>query len=491
MADKVIENLVTKLTFDYDEKKLKAFSSNIKKVVKGLTAIVAGATAAAAGMLLFANKIVGVNDELGKLSEKLGIDIKSLQELGYVAELNGGSIDSMNSSLANLTKLASESSRGVGAGVEVFGLLGISAIDAGGAIKSADDLLMEISDSVARLGTQAERLELTQKLGLGSELLLSIQQGSAEILKQRKEARSLGFIISKDDAKQAADFNDELLRIISIVKGVSNVVGISLMKQITPMLQQFTMWFKINQKIIQQNFISYLDKTITVLRAVFSILIRVVGIIDDLAMAMGGWKNSIIAVTALLAIMNAQLLLGPVLSIVAWVAFLAVLEDFITYAKGGDSAFGHLADQFPPLEDVLKVIVYLLKKIKEGWVLIFTEGKNALEGLRFMVQDLGDAIIKFLVRPLNNVLDLINLIPGFNLPNVGGIGGTTRATGGAGGVSNNSTSSSTTNNSTTNNPNLTFNVTTDNPESFTQKVMRILSEQYNGAIQNMQSETGY
>ncbi|GAH94243.1 unnamed protein product, partial [marine sediment metagenome] len=82
--------------------------------------------------------------------------------------------------------------------VEVFGLLGISATDATGKIKNADDLLLDVADSISVLGTQAEKLEFANKLGIGPDLLLSLQQGSKAIEEQRKEARELGFVIDKN-----------------------------------------------------------------------------------------------------------------------------------------------------------------------------------------------------------------------------------------------------------------------------------------------------
>ena len=100
MADTVIENLITKLSFEFDEDKLEEFQDGVEKAAKGLVAVVAAATAAATAIFAFTKSMADSNDELGKFAQRVGIDVQALQELGFVAELNGGSIDSMNNSLA-------------------------------------------------------------------------------------------------------------------------------------------------------------------------------------------------------------------------------------------------------------------------------------------------------------------------------------------------------------------------------------------------------
>ncbi len=239
MAATIIESLITQLGFEFDDDDIKAFNDGVENAAKGLLAVTAAAGVAAVAIFGFTKSVAGANDETGKLSERIGVDLDAMQELGFVAELNGGSIDSMNSSLENVSKIASEAARGVGAGVEVFGLLGLSATDAEGKVKKADTMLLEISDSVSALGTQAEKLELTQKLGIGGDLLLAIQDGSDAMMRQREEARKLGFAIDKDAAGAAANFNDEMLRMQKIIQGVASSIGTKLMKVITTITKVF------------------------------------------------------------------------------------------------------------------------------------------------------------------------------------------------------------------------------------------------------------
>jgi hypothetical protein len=485
MADTVIENFLTTLGFDFDEKKLKAFDKVTENIFKTLTKVYAAAVAAGTGIFIFTQKIAESNDQINRFAQSLGIDIETLQELGYVAELNKGSIDSMNSALSNLTKLSSEAARGLGAGVEVFGILGLSATNAEGRIKSADDLMLEISDSISKLGTQAEKLEFAEKLGFGRDLLLTLQQGSAAIKKQREEAKALGFVIDKDAAQAAEDFADTLLRVTRIVQGVANAIATRLMKQITPMMKIFKQWFIYNKDLIEQGFTLYIDRVINSIRVLINITQRIVSVVVGLVNAMGGWKNSIIAVTALLVALNATALLMPVLVVAAAAGILLLLEDVQKFAEGGDSALGNLAKRFPDFDAALRTTLDLLGMVRDGWVLIFTQGEEALDGLLMMIKDFPKNLKEFLMIPLEGAIDLINKIPGLGLiPSPTAV--SSQQAGGVGGLGGGGYTTSTVNN-TTNSPSIQMIFPNGDKETVKQGVREVLDEQYSNAKNNLGS----
>lgn len=502
MADTVIENLITKLSFEFDEDKLEKFDGFVKSAVKGLTALVGVATGTAVAIFAFTKKIAESNDELGKFAERTGIDIKALQELGYVAELNGGSIDSMNSSLENLSRIASESARGIGAGVEVFGMLGVSVTDAKGKIKDADNLLDSVSDAISGLGSQAEKLEFAQKLGIGGDLLLAIQQGSKAIREQRKEARELGFIIDKDAAASAEIFNDQLLRMQKVIAGVASTIGTKLMKQFSPIIGKFLSWFKVNKAIIQQNLTAFLDKAVITIRGIFNVLSRVVSMVTSLINAMGGLKNTIIAVTGVLLAMNATALLMPILIIAASASILLMLEDIIIYAEGGESAIGKLVEKNLMLKNILDGILQLLGMIVDGWTLIFTKGDEALEGLIMMLKDVGRSITDFFLNPLNKALDLVKKIPTFGLfgeesppekktifnPNMMTVPHKMLNQGRMQPAIQNSQEVS---NSTVNKPNISIIINGGDTDKIKHVVTGVLNQQYSGAQTNLKSQVDY
>jgi hypothetical protein len=419
MADKIIENLITQLSFEFDEKMLMAFENAVNKAAKSLTALVAGATAAGGAIFLFTQKFADMNFEVGRFSEIVGLDIKMVQELGFAAQQTGGSVQSMNSFLSGLSKTISETSRGVGGGVETFGMLGISVIDAEKKLKKTDVVMLEIADSIKNLNTQAQRIEFAERLGVGEDLLLLFQQGSKAIKKQRLEAQELNFTISRMDAAAAKNFYKALLNVKTVIKGVSSTISTGLMKQFTPLMKVFTEWFKINKQLIRQNITLFFTKLVKAIQVVYAFAFKFVTILNTMVQGIGGWQNAIIAVTGALLALNATALLLPALVVGSGVAILALIDDIMTYGEGGDSALGNLAKQFPIIENLLKGVIQLSKMFAEGLKFTLAIDIQALDslwlGLKLIFSDINDWVANLFVKSVNFFIKKLNEIPAIDI----------------------------------------------------------------------------
>ena len=113
---------------------------------------------------------------------------------------------------------ASEAQRGIGEGVEAFGLLGISVTNANGELKSSDQLLIEVAGAMEGLSA-ARQIELAEKLGLSGSIRL-LQQGRDEVVRLTEDARALG-VTTQKDAAIAAEFQDGLTRLWRVVKQIA------------------------------------------------------------------------------------------------------------------------------------------------------------------------------------------------------------------------------------------------------------------------------
>ncbi len=428
MADEVIKNLITQLSFDFDQKALIAFDKQLDSIKRKLTLLVGTVIAAAgpAGMTALAVSTAKAHDQMGKLDNITDLTLQTMQELGFVAENDGSSIDSMNSSMLNLSKIISETARGIGTGVEVFGILGLSVIDTNDKLKSADVLFNEISDSLLRLGTDAERLEFTRRLGFDDKLLNTLKRGSQGINQLRAEARELDFIIDKDATKAAAEFNKELLVSNKLMLGIRNVIGTNLVKQFIPLIQKFNEFTKANKDLIKTKAIEFFDKMQTIMQVTFNIGVRLVRIIENVAMAMGGWKSAIIGVTGVILAMNASALLLPLLAAASGIALLAIIEDLQKFSQGGESVIGNLPEDYENLRVVAEGVLATTKLIVEGWSKIFNPSESEVEGFKMLIEDIGTFINTWILDPLTKVFKLLDSIPGFDIPLAPGAQGATR-----------------------------------------------------------------
>lgn len=481
----VIDSLVAKLSFDFDDKALNEFNEGMEQAGKIVAVFATAAVAAGAAVFAFTSKIAEQNDEIGKLAERIGLAAQTINELGFVAQLNGGSINSMSSSLENLSRTASEAARGTGAGVEAFGLLGISVTDVNGKIKQTDELMLDVADAVAQLSSQSQKLELLNKLGIDSSLLLTLEQGRAAILAQRKEVAELGFVLDKDATDAAAKFQDGMLRIGTVVKGVSSAIGTKLMKQIQPMIKAFLEWFKANKEIIKQNLGAFFENLTKVINVVFNIIRRIVNVVDIVAQAFGGWANAIGVVSAALLAMNIRILLIPALILAAGAAIFLLTEDLVAFANGADSQLGALAKKSDTFRIALESIVEVMTMVGEGWNLIFTQGEAALDGLIFLIKDIGNTIFNSMIMPLNKAIELLNNLPGVDIGTIEQAqttGALNAFSGGAvGSVSNTSTS----------NNKVTVNINGGDVEAVKQAVSEALGADMKAAEQNLGTEVSF
>lgn len=381
----LIDELLVGLGFEYDPKEMKSFKEDVAKttgVIKSLARVAVVGATAITGLTIASTR---ASDEQGKLADEIGETVENIDALQHALEISGGSAEDMNSSLRQLSKLAGETARGVGSGVEAFGLLGISVDDSTGKLKSSSALMSEISQRFQGLSKQ-QRIDLADKLGISGSLRL-LQQGPAAIRELTDEARSLG-VTTEEDAKVAAEFQDSLVRVWRVVKDISRLLA----RQFVPILKegkdQFTEWWKVNRSLIEQNLPEWIDKATTAIKLMVIatgawLSMRLVSHVMALITMFKG-----LSVAALAA--NAAALLLPAL-IAAGITALALLaEDAKVFFEGGDSFLGDMIDKFPQWADEIRVVAALFATLAdlvgmiwEGLTGIVDLAKNfSIEGLK-------------------------------------------------------------------------------------------------------------
>lgn len=381
----LIDELLVGLGFEYDPKEMKEFKEDVAKttgVIKNLARIAVIGATAITGLTIASTR---ASDEQGKLADEIGDTVENIDALQFALERSGGSADGMTSSLRSLSIRAAEAARGVGSGVEAFGLLGISATDSNGKLKKSSDLMLEVSQRFQGLN-KSQQIDLADKLGLSDSIRL-LQQGPAAIRELTDEAMLLG-VTTEEDAKAAAEFQDSMTNLWRIVKQVSR----SLARQFVPIIKELTDsfidWWKVNRSLVEQNLPEWIDKATMAIKLLLIatgawLAMRLVSHIMTLITLFKG-----LSVAALAA--NAAALLLPAL-IAAGIAALALLaEDAKKFFEGGDSFIGDMIDKFPQWADEIRVVAALFATLADlvgmiwdGLVAIVDLAKNfSLEGLK-------------------------------------------------------------------------------------------------------------
>ncbi len=397
----IIDELLVGLGFEFDEKDLDSFQKSVDRSKAILSKFIKVTFAASAAVGTLLKTSATATDEITKQARQVNILTGEYDALLHASEITTGNSQNMASALQNLSVRASEAARGVGSGIEAFGILGVSVTDTNGELKSTDVLLSETADALNNLGDQGQRLELADKLGI-REIDLLLRDGSEGIRKLTNEAKALG-TITEADSKAAEAFNDAQARMLRALNTVRRMIATGVLPQLQEVVDSFTEWLKVNKKIIKQKFdkfIKILAKVLSALGKIFSFIldltgrfIDVVGGLDNalkllvitfgaiVAMRIGAMFITFInlmrtAGTAAL-VMNAKMLLIPILIGAAIAALGLLIDDILTFINGGDSLFGKMLKDFPM---VTKSFEFL---------------KNLLNDILVFFEDIGNAIGEF------------------------------------------------------------------------------------------------
>ena len=365
----ILDELLVGLGFDYDPKDLSEFNKDLNKsinLVKNLTKVaVAGATAIT-GLTIAST---AASDEQGKLADEIDETVENIDALQFALKRSVGSADGMVNSLRQLSIRASEAARGVGSGVEAFGILGISVTEANGELKSSNTLLQEISKRFEGLN-RSKQIELADKLGVRDVIRL-LQQGPKAIRDLTDEAKALG-VTTKEDATISAEFQDSLTDIWQITKQVSRTLSREFAPVLKDIANGLTDWWVINREIIEQNIPKFIDgvtKALKLLTITVGILLsmRLVTMLSSLVTLL---KSATIGTLAL----NAAMAILPVLIATGITLFIGLIEDAKVFFEGGDSFIGDLINRFPEWRNeitstaaVLATIFDLAAMSFDGW----------------------------------------------------------------------------------------------------------------------------
>lgn len=187
---------------------------------------------ATGAMITFVKNSVKVAAEIDDTSKKLGITAESYQELSYAAKLAGVEQEDFSKAMDAFAKRLGEVKVGGSAVEGTLAKLGLSLADLRG--KSPDEALRIVADRVKGLQDPMQRASVLSELfgRSGIKMGLMLMEGSAGMKAMANEARRLGFILSDETIKKAAEADDEFDRIGQALK----VAGVNISAGFLPAL---------------------------------------------------------------------------------------------------------------------------------------------------------------------------------------------------------------------------------------------------------------
>lgn len=341
----VVDELVTVLSTVLGDGSEKAVDT-YKKGLDGVVATVKEATKrfamAATGLTAFVAGAVNSAASIQKVSETTGVSTDALQEWAYAAKSVGVSSSAVESDLAKMQK---------------------QAMWTGRSLESWADTFKGMSVPQANMWGEA--------IGISPDTVRLLREGREGIAALRKEAHSVGAVISSEDLKRAAQLKTSVMSLTTQLRAFGTTIAIGTLPMIDKLVTSFKEWLNVNKEWVASNITKFLEN----LGRVFSELWEdgkklvdwfkeTLGPIGDFGKKLWeatDWAKLLKGALVLLVAYFAPAIAAFGLAVGAVIALSTAFEDFIAFLEGKDSIIGRLVDgfqeKFPNLANLLKNVV--------------------------------------------------------------------------------------------------------------------------------------
>ncbi|MFN3766832.1 MAG: hypothetical protein ACK4TD_00545 [Ectopseudomonas guguanensis] len=176
-------------------------------------------------------------DEARKLAQAAGVTTEAFTGLQWAASQSGVSTNELSAAFSRLNRTAVQAANGGKAQAELFQRLGVSVTNAEGAVRSGDQLLLDLAARFAELPDGAEKSAMAIELfgKSGAKLVPLLNAGADGISALVEQAERLGLVISDTQAAQAEQFNDSLSSLGAVASGAGNTIAGELLPTLNTM----------------------------------------------------------------------------------------------------------------------------------------------------------------------------------------------------------------------------------------------------------------
>ena len=213
-----------------------AVKNGAKVIATAVTAAVAGTGALVKGIYDAASATAAYGDNIDKMSQKIGLSSDAYQEWDFIAQHSGTSMESLKTSMVKLSTAAAN-------GSDAFQKLGISAEDAQS--MSREELWNKTVMALTSVEDETERARIAQELfGKGAtEMGALLNTSAADLEAMRQQAHDLGIVMSEEDVKASAAFQDSLQNMTQSFDGLKNRMIADFLPGITTVMDGLTQIF--------------------------------------------------------------------------------------------------------------------------------------------------------------------------------------------------------------------------------------------------------
>jgi len=333
--------------------KLKAFGAGILGVGRQVAGV---GSLLAAPFVLAAKTFADMGSELVDLSQRTGLSVEALSELGFAAEQSGADMETLETGIRKMQKFVVAAAGGSKEAQDALQKLGLAVGD----LKALgpEEQFKLLADKLSKVENPALRAALAMDVfgKAGTKLLPLMNDGAAGIEALQEKARKLGLTISTEDALAAEEFGDTLDVVWKVIKRGVFAVGAALV----PSLRDLAAWVihatkEVNAWIDRnRGLVTSIAQVVAIIVGIGTALIVLGGAISLAGMALGGLVSILSLVGSAIGLVGTVLgaLLTPIGLVVAALVGLGVL--FVTQTDAGQAMTDSLAAGFTSFAETAK-----------------------------------------------------------------------------------------------------------------------------------------
>jgi len=324
---------------------------------------------------------------LGKVraAETVGVNIEQYDAMSRTFLALGVEADGFRDSMIDLNESLGEAAADAKSGkAQAFETFGVSLKDAQGNIKSADEALLGLADSMSKMDKQQATFQIKQLGITDNAMITAMLSGRAELERQIKFQKDLG-VTSEKDAEQLKRFASAQNELSAIFSRFADVLTMT----VVPALDLL------------------IDATIAVIKWAREHQGVLVGFFGALAFV------AVPALTTALWSMAtaAWAAIAPFIPFIAAAVTLAlVIDDLWNYFNGGESVIGDLVQRFPALGAVLEDAKASILALWEALKVLFTDPSQFMDNLVAELKQNWDTLVSDSESAANALLDAITKV---------------------------------------------------------------------------------
>ncbi|KLU15089.1 hypothetical protein AFK69_16190 [Xenorhabdus sp. GDc328] len=236
--------------------------------------------------------------------------------------------------------------------------------------QNLDDIGDNASDNLEDAGQKAEEVQgslsklkllavgVTAVVGMATAKVMGFINESLAGAKELAEQKGLLYDISNRELAQADEYQEAMQKTGLAIQSIKTKIALNLVPSLTAVVQKFNSWIVANKDLITQG----LTKVIQAGGKVIQVIMNSVKAVDKVISGTIGWKNALLILAGVLAIVKRGMIMAFIANPVTWViaaiaGLLLLLDDLMVYLDGGDSLFG----------DFWGACIKWIKDIKKWW----------------------------------------------------------------------------------------------------------------------------